>query len=239
MLCAVCQGQEVETRMADDLKSYQEIFKGHLNSHDRLETVRYGISLLENGVVSVSELYEHILAPSLNAVLVCRDNEHEMIWREHVMTNIIRSVIESAFPYVLKERDKYSQPGFSRKVMLVCPEEEYHDIGIRMGADFFTIAGYDVTYIGGNTPKSNILSAANYLHPDIIDISVSNYLNLFMLEKIVPELKQELPQNVMICLSGSAFRHTGRTFMDFHADRLVNSFQDVLDLRGNTHEDSV
>ena len=73
--------------------------------------------------------------------------------------------------------------------MLVCPEEEYHDLGIRMGADFFTIAGYDVTYIGSNTPKSNILSAARFLKPDIIDISVSNYLNLVMLEKIIPEFE--------------------------------------------------
>lgn len=225
--------------MAGDLKGFLEIFKDHLNRHDRLETVKYGISLLEKGAVTVSELYERILAPSLNAVLVFRENEHEMIWREHVMTNIIRSVIESAFPYVLKEKEKYALTGFSKKVLLVCPEEEYHDIGIRMGADFFTIAGYDVTYIGSNTPKSNILSAANLLRPDMIDISVSNYLNLFALEKIVPELKRELPGNVMIYLSGSAFRHTGRTFMDFHADGLVNSFQDVLDLRGNTHEDSV
>jgi methanogenic corrinoid protein MtbC1 len=229
---AYTQNRRLKSKMADDPTSFLEIFKDHLNRFDRLEAVKYCISLLEKGIVSAPELYEQILAPSLNAVLVCRDNEHDMIWREHVMTSIVRSVIESAFPYVLKEREKHSQPGLSQKAMLVCPEEEYHDLGIRMGADFFAIAGYDVTYIGSNTPKTNILSAASFLKPDIIDIGVSNYLNLVMLKKIIPELKQSLHYGVRIMLSGSAFRHTGRTYKDFFADGIVNSFQDVLDLRG-------
>ncbi len=223
---------------ADYLQSILDIFTGHLERYDRLEAVRYALSLLDEGTATIPELYEGILAPSLNRILVGRDKEHDLIWREHVMTNIVRSVIESALPHVLKEREKYCLPNFQQKVMLVCPEEEYHDLGARMGADFFTIAGYDVLYIGSNTPKSNIISAARYLKPDIIDISVSNYFNLVMLEKIIPELKQEIEKDVKVLVSGSAFKHTGRTYADFHADGIVNSFKDIMDLRGDAHEDS-
>ncbi len=225
--------------MTDTLKGMMEAFQSHLNGFGRHDAVAYGISLLENGRITVPDLYEHVLAPSLNSILVGREEEHDLIWREHVMTNIVRSVIESAFPYVLKEREKYLLEGFHQKAMLVCPEEEYHDLGARMGADFFTIAGYDVTYIGSNTPKSNILSAAAYLKPDLIDISVSNYLNLVMLKKIIPELRQGLGQGARIMVSGSAFLHTGKPYQEFHADGLINSFKDILDLRGKAYEDSL
>lgn len=35
---------------------------------------------------------------------------------------------------------------------VLCPPEEYHDLEARMVADFFTIAGFDTIYVGGNTP---------------------------------------------------------------------------------------
>lgn len=224
--------------MADNIKNYYEIFKGSLEQHDKEGSVSYAISLLSQGLISVPDLYEKVLAPSLNSLLIGRDEEHDMIWREHVMTNIVRSVIESAYPYVQKERAQHKREASGGKVMLVCPEEEYHDLGIRMGADFYTIAGFDVTFIGSNTPKSNILSAAKEIHPDIVGISVSNYLNLFALDKIISQLRRELPSSVRIVLSGSALRHAGRPAADFSADAIVNSFSDTMGLREDSHANS-
>ncbi len=225
--------------MADQWKSCRDTLQCHLINYDRLEAVQYALSLLENGTVTVPELYEQILAPSLNSILVSREAAYDMIWREHVMTGIVRGVVESALPYVLKERNQHRLPGFTQKVMLACPEEEYHELGLRMGADFYTIAGYDVVFIGSNTPKHNILSAAKHLQPDIIGIGVSNYLNLIQLDWIIPKLRQEMKQGVKIYLGGSAFKHTGRTHQDFQADGIVNTFDEILALRGHAYEDRV
>ena len=225
--------------MAESMKSYLDTFQSHLKNFQRVEAVQYALSLLESGAVTVPLLYEQILAPSLNSILVGRDTAHDMIWREHVMTGIVRSVVEAALPYVMKERAKHRLPGFSKKVMLACPEEEYHDLGLRMGADFYTIAGYDVVFIGSNTPKQNIISAAKQIQPDIVGISVSNYLNMIQLEWIVPKLRKEIGPDLTIMLSGSAFSHTGRGYKDFHADGYVNSFEDIMALRGHAYENSI
>ena len=222
----------VELQMDATAETYAGTFKEHLERYDREGSVQYCLALLEQGKISVPELYEQILAPALNSLLVGRDSEHDAIWREHVMTNIVRHVIELSAPYVARESAKVEAFAKKPRVMLVCPEEEYHDLGVRMGLDFFIIAGFDATYIGANTPKSNIISAAKALHPDIVGISVSNYLNLFALEKIIPELKREIGLDVRILLSGSAVRHTGRAAEDFSADGVVNSFRDIMDLRG-------
>lgn len=222
--------------MDADLKTYSEKFRSHLIDCNRDWSLRYIGSLLERDLVTVPELYEQVLAPALNSVFVCRGNEEEMIWREHVMTGIVRSAVEMSFPYVLSARDKLGFAAPLGKVMLACPEEEYHELGARMGADFYTIAGYDAVFIGANTPVSAILSAASTLKPTIVNLSVSNYLNLVQLNRIVEGLRAEVPTGCQIFVSGSAFRLTNKSASDFGADGFVNTYADLLSLRGNVNE---
>lgn len=225
--------------MEIDLRGFLETFRAHLVNCEREEALRYGGGLLERELVTVPEFYERILAPALNSVLVCRENEEKMIWREHVMTGIVRSAVEMSFPYVLRARDARNLSAPLGRVMLACPEEEYHELGARMGADFYTMAGYETVFIGANTPMANILSAARELKPDVVSLSVSNYLNLVPLGRIVAGLRAELPAGTRIYVSGSAFRLTNRKASDFGADALVNTYADILNARGSTDEDRV
>jgi len=84
----------VDCQMDGTAEKYAGTFKEQLERYDREGSVQYCLALLEQGKVSVPELYEQILAPALNSLLVGRDSEHDAVWREHVMTNIIRHVIE-------------------------------------------------------------------------------------------------------------------------------------------------
>jgi MerR family transcriptional regulator, light-induced transcriptional regulator len=222
----------------DDKQSPQlEAFTGFLDRLDREGALDWCQRQLAGGM-GVPELYEQILAPALNRIVIGRQEEHDQIWREHVLSNIVRSVIENALPYVLRERDAAALPGPRPRALLACPEQEYHELGIRMGADFFTMAGFDVTYIGCNTPLGNILSAARTIKPHVICLGVTNYLNLSALLRIIPELKRLDGFGGRILLSGSALRHTGRGAAEFGADGFVASFADIQELRRNFHENS-
>jgi methanogenic corrinoid protein MtbC1 len=223
--------------MAVDFSGYQETFREHLAHCRREEALRFSGMLLKEGLVTVPELYERVLTPALNSVFVCRENEDDTIWREHVMSGIVRSAVEASFPYVLRARDELSLSAPLGKAMLACPEEEYHELGARMGADFYVMAGYETIFIGANTPRANILSAARALKPAIVSLSVSNYLNLVPLGRIVAELRAGLPGGTKIFVSGGAFRLTNKKAEDFGADALVNSYADILNARGDVHED--
>ncbi len=221
--------------MKHDIKKYFDEFQKYLQSFDKEKALEFSHMLLSEGKVTVSELYEEIIAPTLNSIVISRDEEDSLIWKEHAMTGIARSVIECAYPFVLKERAKNQTEGKQQRVMMLCPLEEYHEIGARMGADFFTIANYEVLYIGANTPKENFFSAYNSLKPDIISITITNYLNLVSLKSIIAEMKKNTAQNVKIVLSGLAFKTTQKTAADFGADALVTSMKDVFKLRGDNH----
>lgn len=213
--------------MADDFSVHLETVARHLDHFAKDEAMAYCIGLLEEGALTVPLLYENVLAPALNKIIVPRTQEDRLIWREHAMTAIVRSIIECARPYVMREKERAGAKGSTGRVLLVCPEEEYHELGIRMGEDFFTIAGFETFFVGANTPQENIVSAVESLRPDIVDIGVSNFLNLVQLKKIVAQLRQRIDARVLIAVSGGALARSGKTAGDFNADILINSFADI------------
>ena len=225
--------------MAKDINKHFETVAEYLRKFEKEKAIGYCMSLLEDGTVSVAELYEEILAPALNRITILRAQEDSLIWQEHVMTAIVRSIVECTRPYVIKEKAANAGGGSNGKVMLVCPEDEYHELGIRMGTDFFTIANYEAVFIGGNTPQENILSAVEQLQPDIVNIGISNFINLVSLKKIILELRAKISPNIKITVSGSAFKRTGTDAADFGADFIVNSFSDILALGRNNHETGI
>lgn len=225
--------------MDDNIKVYLNQFQQYLGTYDKDCTIEYSMSLLSEKKITVQELYEKILTPSLNSISMTRAEEASEIWKEHLMTNIVRTIIECAYPYVLKEKQIHKGEYKTQRVIIVCPEEEYHEIGARMGADFFVIMDYEVFYIGCNTPKETLYSAIETLHPDVIAISITNTLNLVSLKRIVKELKEKTGSSVKILLSGSAFIHANKSEKDFNADGLVLTLKDIELFRRNQHETSI
>ena len=212
-------------------ETMRDAYVAKLEQFDKDGAVQYALSLLKSGEASIPVLYEQVLAPALNRIEIPRCDEDCMIWREHMMSHIVRTTIEAAYPYVQKEREKAGDPNKGSLVMLVCPQEEYHEIGMRMGSDFFTMEGYQVAYIGCNTPRDTLLDAVKTLKPQIVSIGVTNYLNLAQLPFLVSALKGLSPA-AMVYLSGSALEHTGKQAEDFGADGILTSYASIKALSG-------
>ncbi len=225
--------------MEKNFKLYFDTFFENLKNYNKEKSLEYCLTLLNENLISVPELYENILAPALNGIVIPKEEENTLIWQEHTATNIVRSIVECAYSYVLKERAINESSIGRKKIILLCPEEEYHEIGIRMGADFFTIINFEVIYIGCNTPKETIISAIKHFNPDFIGIGVSNYLNLVSLNKIIQSIKKEIVSGIKIIVSGSAFRHTSKTAADFGADIIINTFKDVSEFGRNCRETGI
>ncbi|NTV90212.1 MAG: cobalamin B12-binding domain-containing protein [Clostridiales bacterium] len=219
--------------MNDNLNQYRAQLITYMEAFDRDNSVSYALSLLADGKVSIPDLYEGILTPVLNSISVSRASEDEAIWKEHVMTGIVRTIVECAYPFVLKQRKPFAEGKKQVRVIILCPEEEYHELGARMGADFYELNGFEVFFIGCNTPKENFISAYNALKPEIIAISITNYLNLISLKQIIEEIRGKIGNEVKVLLSGSAFASTRKTAKDFGATALVGSYAEIEALRGD------
>ncbi len=202
-----------------------------LEREDRGRSIAFCQRLLAEGSVDVPTLYTDFLAMSLNR-MECDADEPTCIWREHVRSSIVRSIIESCYPSVLKERDARFGPGSVGKALVVCPVEELHELGARMVTDFFTIAGFDSLFIGANTPMNVIESAVRAVRPAVVAISVTNYYHLFAAERVVSALKVvDTGKRFKIVVGGRAFEEHPDAVRQVGADALLESLDDIIALR--------
>ena len=89
-------------------------------------------------------------------------------------------------------------------MLLACPPEEGHDLGLRMVADRFDMAGWATYFLGPDTPVAEIADAARRLGADAVVMSSSTHYHRLAVRHAVDALKGELP-GVDIWVGGPAF----------------------------------
>lgn len=212
------------------MEEYKNIFSNYLTLFQKEQAVHYALTLVRSKKITIPELYEQIIAPALNAILVCDENKNDLIWQEHLMTNIARTVVENCYTLIGKEDKESVESNYVATVVIVCPEEEYHDIGARMAADMFTLEHYKVFYVGANTPLENVLSICGELKPDILALSVSNFYHISLLKDIVQKVK-ELANPPYIVASGSSLLRTKITTEEIACDSIIHSYSQIQKLK--------
>jgi methanogenic corrinoid protein MtbC1 len=207
-------------------------FIQYLVSENKSKVLDFILSKLDNKAIDIVTLYNELLRPALNN-MECNGPEEYCIWKEHVRSSIIRAVIENCYQFVNREHEeKYGNLNPDKKVMVICPTEELHEIGPRMVTDFFTLCGYSVTFVGANTPKRSFLSAIDIVKPDYIAISVTNYYNLVATQKVISEIRKQKHQEFEIIVGGHAFTSNPDIYKKIGADLLLQSFEDIKKLAG-------
>jgi methanogenic corrinoid protein MtbC1 len=201
-------------------------FIQQLKDGNKEACVRYCLDLLESGKTDIRGLYEGYLKEALNR-LTCDPEEKELcIWREHEATAIVRTVIECAYPFVIRERDMRRSRKLGKAVVL-CPESEYHEIGARMIADYLTILGYEAIFVGSNTPRDEIFRAVQLLGLDLVALSVTNYYNMVAAKKMLDLVREKASKPIRIILGGQAFKNNPELCKKLNADMLLQTFEDL------------
>jgi hypothetical protein len=81
------------------LKEYKT-FLELLEKEQKDQAVLFAVKLLENKTLTIEELYQELLAPSLTT-FECQEEDQEVcIWKEHFRTSIIRTILESSYLYI-------------------------------------------------------------------------------------------------------------------------------------------
>ena len=210
------------------IKYYNEFIK-IFNANNKDECLYYCIEGIEEGKFTIPELYEEILMPALYNIDTCPKTDPGCIWKEHLKTGIVRTIVEGIYPYVIKLGRK--QERVNKKIILVNPEKEYHELGLRMISDFFQINGYETIFVGTNTPRSQIYEAIRSEKPDYIAISVTDYYLIFEAKKIIEGIKENCKKDIKVILGGQAFKKNRHLVEEIGGDIYLETYKDVVNLR--------
>lgn len=197
-----------------------------LEAENKEAAVELILDKLKKKELDILDLYLNILTPTLNQMTCTLEEKHICIWKEHVRTAIVRTIVECCYPYVIEKREEMNVKG-GETVVVLCPPEEYHDLGARMVSDFFTIAGCHSIFVGSNTPYEDFFNAIHVIRPSVVAISVSDYYNLVVTKKIIKDLKGAMDYPLKVVVGGSALKEKEENYKLVGADYYANTYEDI------------
>jgi methylmalonyl-CoA mutase cobalamin-binding domain/chain len=135
---------------------------------------------------SLTQAELHIIQPSLYHIGEKWQANQVSVAREHVATAIAQSVMTVG---LLRSTPP---PAIGKRVLLACIAGNEHALGLRMVADAFQLAGWDVQYLGANVPTSAIVQHAAEWKVDLVGLSVSFAQQLRVTKEVIALLAERL-----------------------------------------------
>lgn len=206
----------------------EEFYNEMLNAlmkEDKETATRIAMHALDEENIAIVDLYEHILTPALAHVIEEYPADEELIWREHVRSGIIRTIIELAYPYVMEQRKDVK--GEREKVLVMCPEYEDHELGAKMVSDFFKLEGFDSTFVGARTPIHTVLKAIDIVQPKYLVLSVTNFFNMVSVKKTIATIREETRPELTIIVGGRAVTANPNVVKELGADMHLRGYEDI------------
>ena len=192
------------------------IFEQFAEAFDQLDKeacIQITFDALSVGEIGIVDLYEGVLRRSLVNLTDKEVDPQHKIWKEHIQSSIVRTVLEMAFPFVIKQR----QTHVKGKAAIVCPDQEQHELGARMVSDYMSLLGYQTLFVGRNTPKEEFNDMISTLSLDVVALSVTNYYNLSSAIKTVEMIRAKFPQ-IKIIVGGLAIQNNPQSLANLNVE---------------------
>ena len=161
----------------------------------------------------LKRFYLDALAPAMYRIGILWERNEISVAEEHLSTAIVSRI--SATLYA-----RFATVEVHRgKAVVSAGSNELHEVGARMLADFLELDGWDVHYLGANTPCGDLIKTLKKQKPFLLALSVSTLFNLEHARKAIAAIKEDQDAcGVKIMVGGLAFNVTAESWRDFGAD---------------------
>jgi len=125
--------------------------------------------------------------------------------QEHMATAIVQMVM----PMGLLRSPPPAQIG--KSVLLACVEGNQHAVGLSMVSDAFSLAGWQVQYLGADVPTRALVAQVVQAKPDLVGLSVSFPQQLRVAKDIIHQLSEQMGSTKpAVMIGGLAVNRFGR-----------------------------
>ncbi len=132
------------------------------------------------------EVEQHIIKPSLYHIGERWQANQITVAAEHLATAIAQAVMTAGLLRSIPPAM------IGRRVLLACAAGNLHSLGLRMVADAFELAGWDVQYLGANVPTRAIIQHVEAWDAELIGLSVSFAQQLPVVKQVIGQLNERL-----------------------------------------------
>lgn len=156
-----------------------------LLAHNRREAAVYATSLLDEGTMSIRELYMYVFQASQYEIGRLWQRGELTVAQEHFCTACTQSIISSLYP-------RWLGPSGSGKCFVsACVGGELHEIGVRMLTDFFEMDGWDTFFLGANLPAASLLAFLRERQPDVVALSATMTFHVELVRELIGQIRAD------------------------------------------------
>lgn len=160
---------------------------------------------------SVRDIYLHVFQPAQREVGRLWQTNRISVAQEHYCTAATQLIMSQLYPRI------FSAEKIGRRLVATCVSGELHELGARMVADLFELAGWDTYYIGANTPTESIVRTAVERRPDVAAISATITFNIGQVGELIHNLRAQA-DGIKILVGGYPFNASPNLWQRVGAD---------------------
>jgi methanogenic corrinoid protein MtbC1 len=165
-----------------------------------------------------------IVQPAMYQIGELWQNNRITVAQEHLATAVSEKILAQAF-----SQADFKNP-VDKKVVCACVEGNYHCLGLRMIADAYETSGWDVAFLGANTPCNSILAMLDNDKVDALALSVSMAPQLFLVRRLIDQLKADIGSKMpAIILGGIALNQYRGLSPSLKIDQYYTDAKDLYD----------
>lgn len=137
----------------------------------------------------LSTFYVHIIQPAMYEIGNLWEKGEINSAREHLASAIVNRIM--AVQYVEQIQTAEKARGTA---VVTAAANEFHELGATMVANSLELDGWDVHYLGANTPGEELIGFIAQTAPDILAISSSLPLNLIYIRDVIRKIRAWPPE---------------------------------------------
>lgn len=189
------------------------------------------LTLAEQSILNAADLklfYLDVIWPALTRIGQMWEANQISIAEEHLATAIVGRAMASLYQHV-------AQSTVTRgKAVVSAAPNEFHEVGARMVADFMEMDGWDVTYLGANTPAHEILGLLKKHQPFVAALSVATVYNLDNAQQVIRMLNEDREtSHIKIMVGGLAFNNVPELWQTIGADGYAADAESAVQVTGD------
>jgi methanogenic corrinoid protein MtbC1 len=151
--------------------------------------------------VSVRDIYLYVFQRAQHEIGRLWQMNEITVAEEHYCTAATQLIMSQLYPKI------FATPRIGRRLVAACVGGDLHEIGVRMVADFFEMAGWDTYYLGANVPLEGIIDSVTERRANLLAISATMSYHVSAVADVVRAVRQSSGgRAIRILVGGYPFR---------------------------------
>jgi methanogenic corrinoid protein MtbC1 len=178
---------------------------------ERQKASKLILDAVHNGM-PVREVYLQVFENSQREVGRLWQTGQISVAQEHFCTAATQMIMSQLYPYLFTGERK------RQKMVTTCVGGELHEIGARMVADFFEMAGWDTYFLGANTPTESVVKTVRESNAPLLAISVTMTFHISKARELIHAIREEKQTPIRILVGGYPFNVAPHLWKQIGAD---------------------